>query len=194
MTGSQFKEQLQEEYNEMVASVKIYGGFYIVRYETGNLSQAKAVVKKNNTDINNKNWYETYKINKTIKANNNVVTTMIWGSQWDATMRWMQTSSNSEVVKYVTDSTGKGNYYGTNGNKPIATGSNNAYAVNNIYDMAGNVYEWTMETLDRVPRGGCYNYSFITGDSYPVSKRGNASAHASNEYYGTRVALYVMPK
>ena len=52
-TVSTFKTQLQTEFNEMIKSVKTYGGFYIGRYETGNLSQTKAVVQKNNTDINN---------------------------------------------------------------------------------------------------------------------------------------------
>ena len=56
-TASQFKEQLQEEFNEMKERVKRYKGFYIGRYETGNLSQSKAVVQKNNSDINKQNWY-----------------------------------------------------------------------------------------------------------------------------------------
>ena len=44
MTGEQFKAQLQEEFNAMKTSVEKYNGFYIGRYETGNLSQEKAVV------------------------------------------------------------------------------------------------------------------------------------------------------
>ena len=111
-----FKEQLQKEFENMIESVKIYGGFYIGRYETGNLSKTKAVVQKYNTDIGNQTWYTQYKLCKTIKANNNVATSMLWGCQWDATMRWMQTSSNSEVANFPTNSAGKGNYEDTNGN------------------------------------------------------------------------------
>ena len=61
---------------------------------------------------------------------------MIWGSQWDAAMRWMYNSGNEEKKKYTYDSRGKGNY---SSDSPIATGSIEAYAVNNIYDMAGNI-------------------------------------------------------
>ena len=85
---------------------------------------------------------------------------MIWGCQWDATLRWFQTSKDEEVKKFPTNSTGKGNYVRTQGstNKAIPTGSNTNYKVNNIYDLAGNVYEWTLEAYSnkvRVYRGRC---------------------------------------
>ncbi len=192
-TASTFKTQLQNEFNEMIKSVKTYGGFYIGRYETGNLSQTKAVVQKNNTDIGSQTWYTMYKICKTIKANDNVATSMLWGCQWDATLRWMQTSTNSEVANFPTNSTGKGNYKGTQGdtNTPIPTGSNSSYSANNIYDMAGNVFEWTMEAFStggRVDRGGSY---ISTASSYPASIR--YADYPTNSYrnYGCRSTLYV---
>ena len=147
-SSSDFKTQLQEEFNEMIESVETYGGFYIGRYETGNLSQAKAVVQKNNTDIGSKNWYNMYMKCKTVAEGTEGTSSMIWGCQWDATMKWFLTSSDKSVRTYVTDSTGKGNYEGTNGDEPIATGSNDDYRVNNIYDMAGNVHDWTLEASD----------------------------------------------
>ena len=190
-TASTFKTQLQTEFNEMIKSVKTYGGFYIGRYETGNLSQTKAVVQKNNTDIGSQTWYTQYKLCKTIKANDNVATSMLWGCQWDATMRWMQTSSNSEVANFPTNSAGKGNYEDTNGNSPIPTGSNSAYSVNNIYDMAGNVYDWTIEasiTLYRVIRGGNYSNA---ASNYPASRRSGINPTSSNSYSGCRSTLYI---
>ena len=191
-TASDFKIQLQNEFNEMIKSVKTYGGFYIGRYETGNLSQSKAVVQKNNSDIYNQTWYTMYKVCKTIKANDNVTTSMLWGCQWDATLRWMQTSTNSEVANFPTKSTGKGNYKDTNGNAPIPTGSNSAYAVNNIYDMAGNAGEWTMEanhTYYRVGRGG---YCGDAASSYPARYRYTfLPAGGSFSCSGCRSTLYV---
>ena len=59
-TADTFKAQLETEFNSMIDSVTTYGGFYIGRYETGNLSQAEAVVVKNNSDIANKTWYTQY--------------------------------------------------------------------------------------------------------------------------------------
>ena len=192
-TASTFKTQLQNEFNEMIKSVKTYGGFYIGRYETGNLNSTKAVVQKNNTNINNQTWYTMYKVCKTIKANDNVATSMLWGCQWDATLRWMQTSSNSDVANFPTNSEGKGNYSGTQGdtNTPIPTGSNSSYSVNNIYDMAGNVCDWTIEafnTYNRVVRGGGY---YRTASVYPASNRDYSLPTDSGSNLGCRSTLYV---
>ena len=166
------KEQLETDFANMIASVETYGGFYIGRYETGNLSQEEAVVIKNNSDINNQTWDSIYNKAKGIAANNNVTTSMTWGCQWDAVMRWMYNSEDETKRKYTYDSTGKGNYRDTNVNEPIATGSNDIYAVNNIYDMAGNVEEWTTEIFgkERGSRGGNYytaGYIAIGGNGVP---------------------------
>ncbi len=184
--------QLETEFNNMIASVEKYGGFYIGRYETGSLSQEEAVVVKNNSDIANQTWYTMYNKSKGVAANSNVTTTMIWGCQWDAVMRWMYNSGDAEKKTYTYDSTGKGNYYGANENKPIPTGSNDAYAVNNIYDMAGNVYDWTIEadgTGSRVRRGGnCYD----SASGFPASGRDfHYYPTYSSSNYGSRAALYM---
>ena len=190
-TVSDFKAQLKTEFDEMINSVKTYGGFYIGRYETGNLSQTKAVVQKNNTDIGGPTWYTMYKMCKTIKANDNVATSMLWGCQWDVTMRWMQTSTKPEVANFPTNSEGKGNYKDTNGNAPIPTGSNSAYSVNNIYDMAGNVFDCTIEangTNSRVGRGGVYSSAASTS---PTSSRNGNVPTGSGSGNGCRSTLYV---
>ena len=187
-TASTFKAQLETEFNNMIASVEKYGGFYIGRYETGNLSQAKVSVIKNNSDINNQTWYSMYKKAKGIAVNGNVTSSMVWGSQWDATMRWMYNSGNEEKKKYTYDSTGKGNY---ESGSPITTGSVDAYAVNNIYDMAGNVNDWTIEaynTLSRVTRGGKYNDDGVYSPASLRTVYNPASSGGSN---GFRVALYM---
>ena len=167
--------QLETEFNDMITSVEKYGGFYIGRYETGNLSQEKATVVKNNTDIGNQTWYSMYKKAKGIAVNNNVTSSMIWGSQWDATMRWMYNSGNEEKKKYTYDSRGKGNY---SSDSPIATGSIEAYAVNNIYDMAENVRDWAIEAYGTILRDGRGGYYRNNGNSGPASIR---STNGSNE-------------
>ena len=185
--ASNFKTQLQKEFDEMIKSVKEYGGFYIGRYETGNLSQTEAVVQKNNTDITAQTWYTMYKLCKTVKVNDNVYTGMIWGCQWDATLRWMQTSTDSSVASFPTNSEGKGNYSGTK--EPIATGSNTAYAVNNIYDMAGNVAENTIEAsfgTYRILRG-----SMCLDTTGPVSVRTSADPRSIGDREGCRLTLYI---
>ena len=181
-TAQNLKDQLQKEFDNMVESIKIYGGFYIGRYETGNLSKTKAVVQKYNTDIGNQTWYTQYKLSKTIGANSNVTTSMIWGCQWDATLRWMQTSTVEKVKNFPTNSASYGNYNDNtleykeseNGetktqvasNSLIPTGGSETTNINNIYDMAGNVMDWTIEvySVSKRTRRGC-NYYYSSKDS-----------------------------
>ena len=185
--------QLETQFDSMIASVEKYGGFYIGRYETGNLSQAETVVVKNNIDIGSQTWYTIYNKSKEVAANSNVTTTMIWGCQWDATLRWMYNSGDSDKKTYTYDSTGKGNYSGTQGssNRIIPTGSNEQYAVNNIYDMAGNARDWTIEANNtdvRVLRGGGGGDDAV---SYSTSSRNANGPSNGGNGDGSRIALYI---
>ena len=170
----EFLIQLEQEFNSMVESVKKYGGFYIGRYETGDLSKDKAVVTKGNIDIKNETWYTMYRKCKNLNNGNiNVATGIIWGNQWDRTLIWLVESGNRSREDICENSTGWGNfrnssfeYINSNGNTSIKnensnmmipTGSTEYTNANNIYDLAGNVSEWTMEnsyTYIRIGRGG----------------------------------------
>ncbi len=191
----EFLIQLEKEFNNMIESVEKYGGFYIGRYETGNLSQDTVVVQKGNTDINYQNWYTMYKKCKTLKGSNNKVGTgMIWGSQWDRTLMWLIESEN-KTKEEICDSSDWGNYSNNieeGAGSRRATGYSETWKTANIYDLAGNVGEWTMEassTNGRVYRGGYYTY---TGTDFPAGDRNYSTP--TNSYYGfsaCRVALYI---
>ena len=88
----------------------------------------------------------------------------------------------------VRNGKGKGNYSGS----LALTGSNPSYQQNHIYDLAGNVYEWTMEVYStdwRVSRGGDY---LSTGFDTPASCRcGNYPDGDYRDYIGFRAALYL---
>ena len=205
-TTHEFLIQMEQEFNRMVASVEKYGGFYIGRYETGNLSQDTPVVRKGNTDISWGSWYEQYKKCKIIRGNNtNVETGMIWGNQWDRTLMWLIESGNKTKAQIV-DSTSWGNYknatfdYITSSGgtstkqkddwREIPTGSSEYTKANNIYDLAGNVRDWTMEVYgitQRVHRGGyCYDYG--SNDSAGVL---NSDTPTYIYYTGCRLTLFV---
>ena len=116
-----------------------------------------------------------------------VKSTLCYRVQWDAVMNFIDSNYVNEKARgYVKDSNKQGNYTGT-----IAkTGDQESYSVNNIYDMAGNMYEWTMEnciTDYRVVRGGSY---FDSGDNSPASSRFYLFPDYSGAV-GFRVALYL---
>ena len=74
----------------------------------------------------------------------------------------------------------------------LTTGATERNSSKNIYDVAGNCYEWTTEagnTFGRVIRGGNYYY---VGSGYPASYRGvNASPTYSISIDSFRPLLYV---
>ena len=60
-----------------------------------------------------------------------------------------------------------------------------------IYDLGGNVWEWTMEaysTSHRDGRGGCFNSYGVGG---PASTRGAFTWDYISDAVGFRVALYL---
>ena len=60
------KTNLQKAYNEMIESVKTYGGFYIGRYEMGTDSSTSTAISKYDVEAtSNKDWYELYTLAKT---------------------------------------------------------------------------------------------------------------------------------
>lgn len=127
----------QTDFNQMKASVEKYKGFYIARYETGNLEHTQALSVKGNNELGDHNWSQLFNKNKTIVNSNGITSHMIWGCQWDAIWRWILSQGGTKA-SYITNSRAIGNYSGEV--KPSGYRS-----LNNIYDMAGNVCEWTME-------------------------------------------------
>ena len=199
ISREEFLEEMQQDFKEMLDSVSKYGGFYIGRYETGNLSQDIPVVVQMNTDIHSVNWYNMYKKSKKVKGSNeNVTSYMIWGIQWDETLKWLIDSGSKTNEKIATDSTSWGNYKDTtftytttsggrltkaiNSSTIIPTGSSEYTLANNIYDLAGNVSEWTMEGNEpgsRYSRGG---YCYDSGRFIPARGR-NVGYLGDSDFY-----------
>ena len=207
-TTHEFLNQLEKEFNNMIVSVEKYGGFYIGRYETGNINQETPVVQKGNTNISSQTWYNMYKRCKNIKGDNtNVETGMIWGNQWDRTLMWLIETGSKTKEQIADDSTSWGNYNNAtfeyvnssgstvtkneNSGTKIPTGNTEYTKANNIYDLAGNVYDWTMEAVSTylmVFRGG---YCGNNGDDGPADDRSYGVPTLSYYYSGCRSALYI---
>ena len=182
--GFESKEKMAEafvaDYNEMIASISKYGGFYIGRYEL-----SEAGVQKDKATLTNTNWYNLYKKCKELNASDKVETRMIWGCQWDVTMNWLISSGAKTSDEVNKDSSSWGNYKGTSvkaddgtteikasgTSAKLNTGKTTFTMANNIYDLAGNLYEWTQEaihTFGRASRGGYYGND---GSDSPASVR-----------------------
>ena len=97
---------------------------------------------------------------------------LMFGIQWDLMLAFMQNKGGVDVATLTTDSTNIGNYYNNKWNVTndkakynedgtewkncpyqkttetgilLTTGASETFAKMNIYDVAGNVYEWTLE-------------------------------------------------
>ena len=154
---STFLEDMQKDYNKMVKSVGEYGGFYVSRYEMSkstitNQAASVANVTPLVNDSNNR-WYGLYAYGKTYNTSS-VESSMIWGSQYDAMMRWMQ-GNDVDVTGNI----------GNNRNTGTTTGTSGTDIINNIYDLYGCHYEWTLEannTNFRVNRGRLLHRQLFT--------------------------------
>ena len=182
-TKEQLAQLFADEYKAMIESVSKYGGFYIGRYEL-----SEAGVQKDKATLTSTNWYNLYKKCTELKASDKVKTQMIWGCQWDVTMNWLISSGAKTSDEVNKDSSSWGNYSDSKENAKVTvteedgtttnkygrkqnTGYSEYWKANNIYDLAGNCFEWTQEadsTDDRANRGGYYDNN---GSGYPGSNR-----------------------
>ena len=101
-----------------------------------------------------------------LKNSEKVYTRMIWGCQWDAACNFIANKGDKKNIK---DSKDWGNFKDSSENAAVMDGTTKKYGskqntgyseywkANNIYDLAGNYYEWTQEAISsnfRVLRGG----------------------------------------
>ena len=186
--ATDLKNLMQKEYNEIYNSVKEYHGFYIGRYETGDLSKDKVVSKKGNEDTGNQRWHIMYAKEKkyaTQLTGTKIKSNMIYGSQWDATMRWFAKSKDDNVSTYPVNAQNDVNANFNGGKRP--TGS--VGSVNNIYDMAGNIGERTAESGSSGPVNRWY--VFINSSTWYAGNRSSSTAIQSDWFLGSRIALYL---
>ncbi len=193
-TDKDFENQMQQDFNAMAESVKKYKGFYVGRYET---SGWDSIVnsQKGQEGLGGKDWYIMYAKQRELyaKESDSVRSGMIWGCQYDQILAWLEKKGYN-----ILDSTKWGNHKNSEGEASIGagklskTGSNDAWKACNIYDLAGNIFEYTMEGAGvgaRVCRGGCYSER---GDRHmSVSCRWSYNPEEYGISYGSRLQLYI---
>lgn len=182
----------------LVNSVATNYGFYIARYESSKVDFGGTIVSTTLAETkpwNNISFTEAKEYSESfasIFGYNDVKSALINSYAWDTTLNWLNNTekSYSKSLEY-------GNY--TDG--IMQCGENKKDCINNIYDMAGNLKEWTTEILNssnsseneeikeeknplRVLRGGSVNQSKSATSqiSYPEG--------TVDEYWGFRMIIY----
>ena len=192
------------------ADVNKYGGFYIGRYEAtvaDETSNGKVTCKKGNTV-----WTDISQTDSVAQAESmytgdesSVKSGLVTGKAWDRTCHFIsdykiKVGGVEETIS-LTDSRKYGNYgdaispanTGTYTQyQKQAAGANDNWKTKNIYDLAGNVWEWTYEGYGsrRIYRGGSYDYG-IAGNYYTVSFRDYDRVSESSSSMGFRIRLYI---
>mgnify|MGYP000442886224 CR=1 FL=1 len=188
------------EYTETYNSIKKYKGFYIGRYELTGTVENPTV--KRGQAILTENWYYLKKACSNIVTTEYAQSTMIYGNQWDRVLEWIIETGDKTDYQVNEDSTDWGNSKNSTGAAAIdsgieqTAGKNEAWKANNIYDLAGNHYEFTQTAFTglntRIYVNGCWH---STGTYDHASKR-HTSYLSTGEYSNTssRPALYIKVK
>ena len=152
------------------------------------------VIKQNAYPYN----YVTCSQAQTLASNmesGNYNTSLMFGVQWDLVLKYLETKGTAQA-DLKKDSTSWGNYsnnlwnitnenlkYAPNGSGwtsatekakvsksgiLLSTGASDDFSKQGIYDLAGNVWEWTLE--------------YTSYSSYPCAKRGGYSNHYGSTY------------
>ena len=214
----------EEEYYKMYYKVKKYGGFYIGRYETGDITApSERTEVKNSDSIGIKKYlnaynYVPFKLSTIDKREitgaeelainfgkqneyKTVTTSVVYGVQWDSMLRFVVSDVNNvnNSIRWGNYSTSELNYTDVNGNSYIKkngevrllkTGASEETKAKNIYDIAGNAYEWTKEATGRgvrIVRGG----SYVVNIGQLAAARYAYNTTTANNAIGFRISFYI---
>ena len=212
---SNYSEALPEDEK---TSVERYKGFYIGRYEAGDKENTEAKTLRSSNDVT-----KTVTIKANQAPYNNVTRTqaislaegfatkqgyktktkLVSSYAWDTAIAFMQKSVSdygtsspqgnySNTTFSYTDITGASKTKAKNSNVIVPTGQTTP--VCNIYDMGGNVMEWTTESYTNTfftiaAHGGYYGYTY-TSTGCPAGDRAYSSDDPS-DIYGFRLTLFM---
>ena len=189
--------EIVEQVKAEKESVAKNGGYYIGRYEVGK-ENGTAVIKYYQTPYTDINWSTAYGLAKGIGGGTGATTYLCSSYAWDTAINFIQ---NNGYTNYAKTRVGfNENWY----NQPVVengttikeagtiqrleTGRTTAKC--NIFDMGGNVVEFTTEVMPSasepvVLRGGYSDFNF------PAGRRYDNSTSDTNSVLGLRATLFL---
>ena len=219
-----FTEALPEDEK---TSVERYKGFYIGRYEAGDKESTVAKTLRSSNDVTktvtikaNQAPYNYVTRTQAVslaegfatKQGYKAKTKLVSSYAWDTTIAFIEKTVNnygssssqgnykdkSVTYKDITDESKPEKTKAENSSLLVATGQTTP--VCNIYDMGGNLYEWTTESYSYTndpyaERGGYYGNGFASSPAgfranNPAGYRDNNSDYA-NDLSGFRLTLFM---
>ena len=172
-------DEIVKQIKEEKASIEKYGGYYIGRYETG-IENNETVIKPKVEPYAEIKWKKAYDLAKEIGGGTEATTYLCSSYAWDVAINFIQDSGTKNYATSVNNfnenwksrevKDKKGNII-----KPsetilrLKTGLTTAKS--NIYDMGGNVAEFTTELNPNtseiiILRGGYYQHNATSGHRY----------------------------
>ena len=197
--NGEIAQEIVNQINAEKTSIKKYTGFYIGRYEVGKENN-EAVIQQNKEPYASIKWVDAYNLAKGIESGSNATSYLCSSYAWDTALSFIESKPESSdygsnISKY------NGNWLNKqvvdkNGNvikeagvgQRLNTGLTTALC--NIYDMGGNVGEFTTElnpvlSETVVLRGNLYHNDGPAGDRWD-----NYSSFASAGF-GLRATLFL---
>ena len=196
--NEEISKEIVAQINAEKESIKKYGGYYIGRYEVGKDNKT-AVIKAEQEPYVNIKWSKAYELAKGIGGGEGATTYLCSSYSWDTAINFIQNTTGKNYAtsiigfngnwksQEVKDSSGKV-IKPVNTAQRLNTGLTTALC--NIYDMGGNVGEFTTElnpgTSETVVlRGGNNNYNT------PAGYRWDKVSGFALSNYGFRATLFL---
>ena len=196
--NEEISKEIVAQINAEKESIKKYGGYYIGRYEVGKDNKT-AVIKAEQEPYVNIKWSKAYELAKGIGGGEGATTYLCSSYSWDTAINFIQNTTGKNYAtsiigfngnwksQEVKDSSGKV-IKPVNTAQRLNTGLTTALC--NIYDMGGNVGEFTTElnpgTSETVVLRGGYNINYR-----PAGYRWDFTSGNAYSFFGFRATLFL---
>lgn len=196
--NEEISKEIVAQINAEKESIKKYGGYYIGRYEVGKDNKT-AVIKAEQEPYVNIKWSKAYELAKGIGGGEGATTYLCSSYSWDTAINFIQNTTGKNYAtsiigfngnwksQEVKDSSGKV-IKPVNTAQRLNTGLTTALC--NIYDMGGNVGEFTTElnpgTSETVVLRGGIDYNNV-----PAGYRWDYYSGGASSDFGFRATLFL---